>query len=82
MSSIPCKLAAAIKNEILPLARDISALPAVTLFVFTDQDTLDNIVMDIMRESPLTMRNKSFFVDEMQLAFDRHSCRLNTDVLK
>jgi hypothetical protein len=72
-SALSSKLIDAMQQRIIPMATDIASLPALTRFVFTPGDVIDDLIKDIKRDNPCILLNRDSFLVEMQLAYDRHS---------
>jgi hypothetical protein len=71
-SALSSKLIDAMRDRIIPMAAHVASLPTHTRFVFTQEDVVDALILDIRRDNPEILENRECFFAEIQAAYDRY----------
>jgi hypothetical protein len=60
------------RDRIIPIAMHVDSLPALTRFVFTQEDVVDALIKDIRRDNPEILEDRDTFISQIQSAYDRN----------
>lgn len=61
-----------LRDVIIPIADRIKALPSYTSFVFTEQDSLETALRDVVRrDCPTLFSSKATLLEAVGVAYDR-----------
>jgi hypothetical protein len=71
-SALSSKLIDAMRDRVIPIAAHIASLPTHTRFVFTQEDVVDALILDIKRDNPEILEDRESFFAEIQSAYDRY----------
>jgi hypothetical protein len=71
-SALSSKLIEAMRDRIIPIAMRVDSLPALTRFVFTQEDVVDALIKDIKRDNPEILEDRDTFISQIQSAYDRN----------